>query len=580
MPETRTLPIPTEHREFIVKLGGTAIEREHQLLAVYIIQSANKISSAKLVYLDGSASASDFPLSNTDRFTPGQPVEILAGAGNDPVSLFKGIVVCQSLKIRDHTAPQLVVECRHVAFKLTVARENAYFFDQTDSEIMAALLERGAIASDIEATTIRYKQQVQYDATNWDFLLTRAEANGKLVFTSDDKVTVKAPVLNSSPVCTLQFGATILELDAAIDARDQYSAVKSFTWDASQQSLLDKEAAAPRLTPPGNLNRDQLAKVVGLQHYPLRHVTLQEDEAQAWADAQWMKSALGQVSGRIKCEGIASIKPGDSVRLSGVGDRYSGTVYITGVRQDFDLVQGWKTHLQFGGMEGWFAAEQSISAPKAAALLPGINGLQVGIVTSNEDPAGEYRVRVRMPLVNDGEEGTWARVATLDAGKERGTFFRPEIGDEVVLGFLNDDPRQAVILGMFHSSAHPAPLEGSDDNPEKLFQSRSRLKLYFNDEKKVMQLETPAGNKISLSEAEQAITLQDQNGNKVVMNQDGITLQSSKAIILKAGTEIKIESGTALNAKGGTQLKLEGTSGVELTSTAITKVKGSLIQLN
>ncbi|HEY9698913.1 MAG TPA: type VI secretion system tip protein VgrG [Trichocoleus sp.] len=580
MPETRTLPIPIEHREFIVKVGGTAIEREHQLLAVYIIKAANKISSAKLVYLDGSASASDFPLSNTDRFIPGQQVEILAGSGSDPVSLFQGVVVRQSLKIRDHTAPQLVIECRHAAFKLTVARNSAYFFDQTDSEIIEALLEQGTIASDVETTAVRHKQQVQYDATGWDFLLTRAEANGKLVFTNDNKVTVKAPVLSGSPVCTLQFGATILELDAAIDARDQYSAVKSFTWDAAQQSLLDKEAAAPRFTPPGNLSRDDLADVVALEHYPLRHVALQEDEAQAWADAQWLKSALGQVSGRIKCEGIATVKPGDGVSLSGVGDRYSGTVYVTGVRQDFDLVQGWKTHIQFGSLEGWFAAEQSVSAPKAAALLPGINGLQVGIVTSNEDPDGEDRVRVRMPLVDDGEEGTWARVATLDAGKERGTFFRPEIGDEVVLGFLNDDPRQAVILGMFHSSANPAPLKGSDDNHEKLFQSRSKLKLYFNDDKKVIRLETPAGNKITLSEDEKAIALEDQNGNKILMNQDGITINSSQAIVLKAGTEIKIESGTALNVKGGTQLKLEGTAGVDLTSTAITKVKGSLIQLN
>ncbi|MBL1179240.1 type VI secretion system tip protein VgrG [Pantanalinema sp. GBBB05] len=580
MPEARTLPIPIEHREFTVKVDGTAIEREHQLLAVYIIKAANKIASAKLVYLDGAAASSDFPLSNTDRFIPGQAVEILAGAGDAPISLFQGIVVRQSLKIRDHTAPQLVVECRHAAVKLTVARNSAYFFDQTDSEMMETLLERGNIPAEIEDTTVRYQQQVQYDATDWDFLLTRAEANGKLVFTNDDRVTVKAPALAGSPVCTLQFGATILELDAAIEARHQYSAVTSFTWDASQQRLLDKAAEDVQFTPPGNLSREDLANVVGLNHYPLRHIALQADEAQTWANAQWLKSALGQVSGRIKCEGISTIHPGDTISLSGVGDRYSGKVYVTGVRQDFDLVQGWKTHIQFGSVENWFAADPSISAPKAAALLPGMNGLQIGIVTSNEDPDGEYRVRVRMPLVNDGEEGTWARIATLDAGKERGTFFRPEIGDEVILGCLNDDPRQAVILGMVHSSANPAPVEASDANPEKLFQSRSKLKLYFNDEKKVMQLATPAGNKMILSEDEQAIVLQDQHNNKIVMNQDGITIESSQAIGLKAGTEITVESGTALNLQGGTQLKLEGTSGVELTSTAITKVKGSLIQLN
>ena len=37
-----------------------------------------------------------------------------------------------------------------------------------------------------------------------------------------------------------------------------------------------------------------------------------------------------------------------------------------------------------------------------------------------------------------------------DAGENRGSFWRPEIGDEVVLGFLNSDPRDAIILGMLN----------------------------------------------------------------------------------------------------------------------------------
>lgn len=143
-------------------------------------------------------------------------------------------------------------------------------------------------------------------------------------------------------------------------------------------------------------------------------------------------------------------------------------------------MQGWKTHIQFGHTHRWLAEEQQVSAPSAGGLLPGVSGLQIGVVVSNEDPDGEHRVRVRMPLVNNAEDGTWARVAVLDAGDQRGFFFRPEVGDEVVLGFLNSDPRQAVIPGMLHSSAKPAPLQGSDDNHEKVYQSRSEMKLYFN----------------------------------------------------------------------------------------------------
>ena len=554
--------------------------REHQLLAVNVTKSANRISSARIVYLDGAAASGDFSLSNSDSFVPGQEVEILAGTTGDPVTLFKGIAIRQSLKVRDHCAPQLVVECRHKAVKLTVGPKNAYFFDRKDSEIIESLLRNAGLEAEVENTAVIHKQQVQYSCSDWDFLLMRAEANGKLVFTADDRVIVKSPATGGQAVCELRFGATILEMDTQIDARQQYSSVKSATWDATQQELVEKEAADPGINGPGNLGCDELAAVVGLDHYHLQHAALAGDEAQAWADARWLKSQFSRVNGRVKCEGIATVNPGDTVTLGGIGERYNGDVFVSGVRHDFDLVQGWKTNLQFGNLDSCLGEEQPVSAPKASALLPGICGLQIGVVTGNEDPDGEHRVRVRMPLVDQQGDGTWARVAAIDAGDQRGFFFRPEIGDEVVLGFLNDDPRQAVLLGMLHSSAKAAPLQGSDDNHEKLYQSRSRMKLYFNDDTKVMRLETPAGNMITLSEEDQAVKIVDQNGNKLEMTPDGITIESDKAITLKAGTELKLESGNALNVKGGTELKLSGTSGAEVSSSGVTKVKGSLLQLN
>jgi Rhs element Vgr protein len=464
--------------------------------------------------------------------------------------------------------------------KMTAGRKSAYFFDQTDADIISALLDKAGIEGEVEATSVTHKQQVQFDCTDWDFLVTRAEANGKLVFTNDNRVAVRAPKLSGDPVCTLQFGSTILELDAAMDARSQYAAVKSATWVSAQQILVEKDAADPGITPPGNVASDDLAAVAGLDHFRVQNASVAEDEAQAWADAQWMKSKLSQAGGRIKCEGIATVNPGDLVKLDGVGERFNGTVYVTGVRHGLDLVQGWKTHVQFGGADQWLAEETGVTAPKAGALLPGINGLQIGVVVSNEDPDGEHRVRVRMPMVSADDDGTWARVASPDAGEERGFFFRPEIGDEVVIGFLNDDPRQAIILGMLHSSAKPAPLTATDDNHEKIYQRRSQMKMHFNDDTKVMRLETPAGNSIVLSEEDQSITIEDQNGNKIAMTSDGIAIESAGAIELKAATEIKLESGTSLSAKGGTELKLEGSAGVELSSSAITKIKGSLVQIN
>lgn len=559
----RTLPIPAEHREFTVKVGGQAVGREQHLSGVYVTKAVNRIAAARLVYLDGSAAASDFPLSNAATFVPGAEVEILAGAGSDPVPVFKGVVVRQAIRVRDNAASQLVVECRHAAAKLTVGAKNAFFFAQTDSEIISALLDAAGVVAEVEATGVSHPQQVQFRCTDWDFLLTRAEANGKLVFTNDARVEVKAPRLSGRPALTLQYGATILELDAEIDARSQFAAVKSLSWDPAQQALVEREAADPGVAGPGNLAGDDLAAVAALPSFELRHAALAEDEAQAWADAQWLKSKLSKVSGRAKCEGIATVNPGDLVELAGVGERYSGTVLVTGVRQDFDTVQGWKTHVQFGALDRWAGQEHAVSTPKAGALLPAVNGLQIGKVTSNEDPDGEHRVRVRLPLVSDQADGVWARVAAPDAGDQRGFFFRPEIGDEVVVGFLEDDPRRAVILGMLHSSAKAAPLQGSDDNHEKAYRSRSGMRVFFDDDKKILLLETPAGNRVTLSEEDQGIRLEDQNGNRIELTPSGIRIESAAALELKAATQLKASGQAA-----------------ELSSSSSTAVKGPTVAIN
>jgi len=580
MSADRTLPIPKEHRQFTVKAGGQEVPRTQQLISATVIKSANHISWARLVYLDGAASASDFPLSNTDTFAPGKEIEVLAGSADNPVSLFEGVVVRQSLKVRNHVSPQFIIECRHKAVKLTVGRKSAYFLDQTDSDIITALLSHAGLKPDVEATSISHKQQVQYACTDWDFLLMRAEANGKLVFTNDQKVKVGKPVASGSPVFTLHFGSTLLELDTEIDARSQFKGVQGISWDPGQQQLIKKDASDPGIAGPGNVPPNDLAEVVGLDHYDLCHAAVGADEAQAWADAQWLKSRLSKVKGRAKCEGIATVNPGDILKLEGIGDRCNGQVLVLGVRHDMDLVQGWKTHVHWGDSAQWAADAYPVSAPAAGGLLAAANGLHIGVVVSNEDPEGEFRIRVRMPLISEHEEGTWARVALLDGGKDRGFCFRPELGDEVVLGFLQNDPRHPVILGMLHSSAKAAPLKGSNPNHEKLYQSRSKLRMYFNDEKKILQWQTPAGNSLTLSEEDKAIEIKDQNGNQFKMSPEGITLQSSKAVTIKSGTDFSMESGTALSAKGGTSLKLTGTASAELSSAAATAVKGAVVQLN
>jgi Rhs element Vgr protein len=569
MPAERTLPIRAEHREFTVKVDGTAVPREHALNAVSVLATANRIASARLTYVDGAAGAGDFPLSNLDLFKPGAAVEVLAG-GNQPTAVFKGIVVRQRLRVRETASSLLVVDCRHAAARLTLARRSANFFDQSDSDVIEALLGNAGVDAEVEATSVTHKQMVQHDCTDWDFILTRAAATGLVVFTRAGTVDIRKPAVGS-PAATLQFGATLLEFDAEVDARLQSKTVQAVSWNAADQALQVEEGQAPTFASTGNFDADDLASSVAADETRLHHATLAAAEATALAGAMRQRARVDLASGRVMCAGIATILPGDTVTLGGVGDRFSGDVLVTGVRHAFDTQQGWKTHLQFGGITTDSDLRGRLQVPRVTELLAPVAGLQPGVVTDNEDPDGEFRVRVRLPLVDDGDDGVWARVASLDAGAERGFFFRPEIGDEVLLGFLDDDPRQPVLLGMLHSSALAAPRAASNDNHQKGYTSRSKIELVFDDEKKSVTLTTPGGNRLALDDDAKGVTIEDQNGNKIVLSSSGITIESSKALEVKAGTGLDVKASSALT--------VEGTASTDIKSGGVIKVAGSAIKL-
>ena len=581
MAAERTLPIDAEHREFSVKVGGQAVPREHALQALSVSAAANRIASARLTYVDGAAGQADFPLSNKPLFAPGAAVEISAGAGAKPALVFKGIVTGVRLKLREASPSSFIVECRHAASRLTLVRRSANFFDQTDGDAIDALLGAAGLSADVDSTTVTHKQLVQHDCSDWDFINARAAANGLLVLTRAADLAIKQPVL-ASAAAELSFGATLLEIDAEVDGRAQTAAVKVITWAAADQAVSITDAETPRFKAPGNFDPDSLADGAGASQRLLRHAALDDAEASALAAASWQSTRLDLASGRLKCAGIATLLPGDTVKLSGIGERFSGDVLISGVRHEFDTTGGWKTHLQFGSTAPDPALRERLQSHRTAALLAPVAGLQAAVVSDNEDPDGEFRVRVRMPLMadsEDGGDGVWARVAAADAGSDRGFFFRPEVGDEVLVGFLDDDPRQPVILGMLHSSAKAAPLEPSNANPQKGYKSRSGMQLLFDDEKSIVTLLTPGGNSLVLDDDAQGITLKDQHGNKIVLSSDGIVIESSKALTLTAGSEARFESGSSLDIKAGTALGCEGTASHDIKSGGVVKLAGSAIQL-
>lgn len=593
-PQTIPSTQPKDVVTFAILIDNGKIPDDIPVTSISIHKEINKIPFAKIKIADGDPAARDFVVSNEEYFIPGKKIEIKLGWRNDITSLFKGIIVAHSNKISSNNA-ELIVECKDKAVKMTVGKRSKHYENVKDSDIAEEIIGRYSLDLNMKPTSILHKQVVQYATTDWDFIISRIDMIGRICVVNDGEITIKKPNVKAPPVLDLLFGATILEYSAEIDSRTQFSEISSKAWDYSSQEITEDTGDDPRAKNAGNLSYGDLADVVGLDTLLLMHSgNLTSEMVKEWASARMLKSRLGKIKGKVKFQGFPGVKPGDFISLNGVGDRFNGPVFVTAVTQDFSGGD-WTTEVNFGMSDKWFAETINPHHPSSQlGQIPSVQGLQIGIVTDLEDPDGEFRVKVRLPIVSTQEEGIWMRIATLDAGNNRGTFFLPELNDEVIVGFINNDPDYAVILGMLNSSALPAPLTASASNAEKGYVSREGIKMIFDDEKKSYTLETPGGKKITLNDEDGVVTIEDENGNKITMDSSAVTVESAADLIFKAAGDITMEgvnikltpSAEFSVSAGGCEVKAGSGSAslaaptVKLDGSGITEIKGGLVKIN
>jgi len=196
-----------------------------------------------------------------------------------------------------------------------------------------------------------------------------------------------------------------------------------------------------------------------------------------------------------------------------------------------------------------------------------IEGVMVGIVTNNKDADGLGRVRLRLP-VREGNDDIEARVATLMGGKERGSFFLPEVGDEVLVAFEQGDVQHPYIIGALWNGEDKPPEANSDGkNNIRKIRSRSGHEILFNDDAETKQeklvIQTKAGHVITLddSSGKEKIDIKDKTGSNTITidsNQNAIAISSAMKLTLKSQI-IEIEAQSMMKIKSNAILTIEGT---------------------
>ncbi|MGB1241744.1 MAG: type VI secretion system tip protein VgrG [Chitinophagales bacterium] len=578
---------------------GSEIKDEYRVVSLEVHKALNKIPTAKVVLQDGLPGipkTQKFQISEKPDFEPGKKVEIKMGYDNKEKTVFKGIITGHGLKVKTGGGSELIVRCSDEAIKMTLNRKNKYFKNKKDSDIITNIISEAGLSADVKATKEKHKKVVRYFCTDWDFVLSRAEVNGAIVAVNDGKVTVKPPDVSKGPVETLTYGIDLRRFDGEVDARYQLDSIESTAWDMKTQKIVKSSSSEPSVNAQGNITGKKLSGFVAKGKGGLQSTApITKGMLKIWADAQMLKARLARIRGTATFIGTDTVKPNTIIEFKNLSARLNGKAYVSAVTQRFEEGE-WLTEATFGFSPKWFVEDNTnVTTPPTSGLLPGIEGLQHGKVKKmHEDPDGETRVQVDIPIIEESGEGVWARLSNLYATKDAGTYFMPEVGDEVILGFFNNDPRFPVILGKLYSSnaSHKPPYTPNKKNTYKAIVTKNKLVLEFNDEDKIITLKTPGKHEVIMSDKDKKISItttnknkmifddkgkkiliQDQNSNKIEMSSSGIVMDSPKKIKIKAGGDISIESGGNINIKATGNVKAKGTNAT-LEASASATVKG------
>ncbi|CAI8955167.1 type VI secretion system secreted protein VgrG [Brevibacillus sp. IT-7CA2] len=236
----------------------------------------------------------------------------------------------------------------------------------------------------------------------------------------------------------------------------------------------------------------------------------------------------------------------------------------------------------------WFYQDELTEEERAK-----IHGVIVGIVTNNEDPEKLSRVKLKLPLVDNERETDWVRIATLFAGKDRGSLFIPEVGDEVLVAFHWGDVREPFVIGMLWNQENKGPEMAEKNNIRKIT-TRAGHEVIFGDDPNdgKITIATKKGQQVELSDKDESIVLTESSGNHQIAIKGGstneVTVKSgSSTITLNAKGQVTILSDTSLTIKS-TQLNLEAQgamsikagASLNIKSDGIVAVNGSVIKLN
>lgn len=514
--------------------------------------------------------------SDGNLFAPGSEIELRLGYHSSLESVFKGVITALGTHFTATSVPTLRVEARSKSALLAHPARSRVFESTTDGDVVQAIAADYSLSADAE-TGVTQDFVVIDDRPDWQYLTERAAALGWVTYVRGDSLVFRPPAELPQERPELTWGRNLTELHLTQDVAAVADPVTATGWDPEAQEAADGQSGAGSVSVPSG-SRPTVDQAVGDTGWALRErivpaaTPLAVEELEQLAAGRATLDGLAHVSGRGSTIGLPALRCNSWVEVAGAGQRLSGPYYVSAVRHRLSG-RGFVTEFQVG-----------LPRPLRPPAPPPVAGLRIGVVEDLDDPQQWGRVKVGSPWRTDAPDAVWARLSTLDAGPSQGTWFVPDVGQEVVVGLIGGDERHPVVLGaLWNGQQSPPETIDPEENAIRAIVTRSGHKIRFDDaDDGKLEITTAGGRIVVLSDADggEIDLAHSDGGNHVTISGDGILVEATSGdITLSATAGNVVVDASGLQASTTGSATLESSTSLEVTAGARLALAGALVEI-
>ena len=522
----------------------------------------------------------DFDLEVVDgeTFTIGASLQALLGSAeaSGTATVFDGQITALEPEFTDQGATLVVcgLDRGHLLQRQPRA---ATYQEMSYGEIATDLAAKAGLEPGEVSEGLRLPFVQQSNETDWDFLW-------RLALEVDYQVKVDGRTLGFGPagqpggdVTALTWGESLLSFRPRVTGVQQVEEVTVRGWDPTAAAAIEATASAPSPESRMGIDRDEVVGALGGGEATLvDHPVTSQSHAQTLATSLAAQLASVFVEGEGAAEGTPGLAAGGQVRISGVGETFSGTYAVTGVRHRYRARTGYTTDFSISGR----AHRTVLGLSRAPEPAGWGRRIVVGVVTNNDDPDKLGRVRVKYPALDDAHEGWWARVVAPGSGSSRGLFSLPQVNDEVLVAFEHGNDQHPYLLGaVFNGTAKPGTVVQTDGS----FTLATPHHVTIAATEKA---ELTTGDTLTLTSAGTAkLTTQPPEGGGEeeggepeeekppgdiqLDSKGGLTLSAETTASLTAGTTATVTTEEGFTVTGGEQVSIGADGSVTISGAAI-----------